>query len=174
MNHCRQQQTMVRMKSTPSKVKLVRICREIGSTTIRAFRVSWKYRCPHQSQSHRRVTNVSWLGETKEIFRLSLRSTDLSSFYFVYSFVVVADFEEDSLTPMSPMGILRESPSPNDAKWMEDFSLSSFLGHLDGPCDQSATVAAVAAARCRSPNRSVSFETYIWSILHTDVNTRIC
>lgn len=65
---------------------------------------------------------------------------------------------------MSPMGILRESPSPSDGKWFEenmhDFSLSSFLGHLDAACDQNAAVAAaataVAAKRCRSPNRCVS------------------
>lgn len=65
---------------------------------------------------------------------------------------------------MSPMGILRESPSPNDAKWFEenmhDFSLSSFLGHLDAACDQNVAVAAAASAaaarRCRSPNRCVS------------------
>lgn len=79
----------------------------------------------------------------------------------------IADFNEDNVSsqpPMSPMGILRESPSPNDAKWFEenmhDFSLSSFLGHLDATCDQNAAVAAVASAaaarRCRSPNRCVS------------------
>lgn len=68
---------------------------------------------------------------------------------------------------MSPMGILRESPSPNDAKWFEenmhDFSLSSFLGHLDAACDQNAAVAAAASVvanrRCRSPNRCVSSNT---------------
>lgn len=73
---------------------------------------------------------------------------------------------------MSPMGILRESPSPNDAKWFEenmhDFSLSSFLGHLDAACDQNAAVAAAASAaaarRCRSPNRCVSSNTIAISV----------
>lgn len=85
------------------------------------------------------------------------------------------DFNEDNVSsqpPMSPMGILRESPSPNDAKWFEenmhDFSLSSFLGHLDAACDQNAAVAAAASAaaarRCRSPNRCVSSNTIAISV----------
>ncbi|KAJ6637259.1 Protein cramped [Pseudolycoriella hygida] len=48
--------------------------------------------------------------------------------------------------PMSPMTILRQSPT--DPKWFEDnvndFSLSSFLGHLDSTCE--------AEKRRKSPN----------------------
>lgn len=58
----------------------------------------------------------------------------------------------DSQPPVSPMRILRESPVPCDSKWFEenmnDFSLSSFLGHLEANCDQSNS------RRSRSP-RSV-------------------
>lgn len=47
------------------------------------------------------------------------------------------------------MRILRESPVPADSKWFEenmnDFSLSSFLGHLEANCDQSNS------RRSRSP-----------------------
>ncbi|XP_031636606.1 protein cramped [Contarinia nasturtii] len=46
----------------------------------------------------------------------------------------------DSQPPISPMRILRESPVPSDTKWFEenmnDFSLSSFLGHLDSNCER--------------------------------------
>lgn len=42
-----------------------------------------------------------------------------------------------SQPPMSPMTMLRQSPT--DPKWFDDnvndFSLSSFLGHLETACD---------------------------------------
>lgn len=66
------------------------------------------------------------------------------------------DCFSDSMSqpPMSPMRILREMPSPADSKWfeenMQDFSLSSFLGHLDQSCDHPNT-----PRRSRSPNRNV-------------------
>lgn len=65
-----------------------------------------------------------------------------------------SDFtDSSSQPPMSPMRILRELPCPADAKWFEenmhDFSLSSFLGHLDQSCDQNLR-------RIRSPSRHVS------------------
>lgn len=55
--------------------------------------------------------------------------------------------------PMSPMTILHEAPS--DPKWFEenmaDFSLSSFLGHLDSAvCDSNSK------QRFSSPNAEVS------------------
>lgn len=94
-------------------------------------------------------------------------SRDIFSLIFYNFSPFFSDFDEDivsSQPPMSPIGILRESPSPNDAKWFEenmhDFLLSSFLGHLDAACDQNAAVGAAASAaaakRCRSPNRCVS------------------
>lgn len=53
---------------------------------------------------------------------------------------------------MSPMGILQDAPS--DPRWyeenMNDFSLSSFLGHLDATCEANGKSS-------RSPNRAVSF-----------------
>lgn len=75
----------------------------------------------------------------------------------VGSFFVAADDKPLDLTdfsynhpPMSPMTILRQSPT--DPKWFEenvnDFSLSSFLGQLDSACD--------ADKRRKSPNRDVS------------------
>lgn len=55
----------------------------------------------------------------------------------------------ESQPPISPMRILRESPVPADSKWFEenmnDFSLSSFLGHLEANCEQSNS------RRSRSP-----------------------
>lgn len=54
------------------------------------------------------------------------------------------------------MGILRESPVPAASRWFEenmnDFSLSSFLGHLESNCDQTNG----RRSRSRSPNRKVS------------------
>lgn len=56
-----------------------------------------------------------------------------SFFFFLMLLFVAADFNYNSNPPMSPMTILRQSPT--DPKWFEenvnDFSLSSFLGHLD-------------------------------------------
>lgn len=64
-----------------------------------------------------------------------------------------ADFEDNSQPSISPMGILSESPVPSASKWFEenlnDFSLSSFLGHLESNCDGRRS-------RSRSPNRVVS------------------
>ncbi|XP_055304646.1 protein cramped isoform X2 [Sitodiplosis mosellana] len=55
----------------------------------------------------------------------------------------------DSQPAISPMRILRESPVPTDSKWLDehinDFSLSSFLGHLESNCD------AANSRRSRSP-----------------------
>lgn len=65
-----------------------------------------------------------------------------------YKFTVYTDGVE-SQPSISPMRILRESPVPADSKWFEDnindFSLSSFLGHLEANCDQSNS------RRSRSP-----------------------
>lgn len=66
-----------------------------------------------------------------------------------------SDFTDSNSQPsMSPMRILRELPSPADAKWFEenmhDFSLSSFLGHLEQqPSDQNIR-------RIKSPSRNVN------------------
>lgn len=63
------------------------------------------------------------------------------------------DYEDNQ--PPSPMGILRESPSPSATKWFEenmsDFSLSSFLGHLDANYDGRRS-----RSQSRSPSRGVS------------------
>lgn len=62
-------------------------------------------------------------------------------------FFVAEDFNYNSNPPMSPMTILRQSPT--DPKWFEEnvneFSLSSFLGHLDA-CEGEK----------KSPNHEVS------------------
>lgn len=68
---------------------------------------------------------------------------------------IYSDFtDSNSQPPMSPMRILRELPSPADAKWFEenmhDFSLSSFLTHLEQPYDQNMK-------KIKSPNRNVSY-----------------
>lgn len=68
------------------------------------------------------------------------------------------DFNDpNSQPPVSPMGILRESPVPGATKWFEenmnDFSLSSFLGHLEANCDPNSS----RRSSSRSPNRRVSF-----------------
>lgn len=69
---------------------------------------------------------------------------------------------------MSPMGILRESPSPADAKWFEenmnDFSLSSFLGHLDSTCDQNNS------KRSKSPIRSQMDSSNLSTISETSID----
>lgn len=63
----------------------------------------------------------------------------------------------DSQPSISPMRILRESPVPTDSKWLDehinDFSLSSFLGHLESNCD-------TGSRRSRSP-RCVSIHSQI-------------
>lgn len=71
------------------------------------------------------------------------------SFNFIGCFFLVYTDGVDSQPPVSPIGILRESPVPADSKWFEenmnDFSLSSFLGQLEANCEQ------VNGRRSRSP-----------------------
>lgn len=76
----------------------------------------------------------------------------------IFSIPVYTDSVE-SQPSISPMRILRESPVPADAKWFEenmnDFSLSSFLGHLEANCDQSNSRRS-RSPRCVSiPNESI-------------------
>lgn len=61
-------------------------------------------------------------------------------FIICFSFILCTEeFIYSNNPPMSPMGIIRESPT--DPKWYEDnindFSLSSFLGQLESTCDTS-------------------------------------
>lgn len=74
---------------------------------------------------------------------------------FIYCFAIDLDFVDgNSQPPVSPIGILRESPVPSATKWFEenmnDFSLSSFLGHLDSNCELNNR-----RSDSRSPNRCV-------------------
>lgn len=72
----------------------------------------------------------------------------------------------DSQPPISPMRILRESPVPTDSKWLDehinDFSLSSFLGHLESNCDASNS------RRSRSP-RCVSIHLTVFRIFQSRI-----
>lgn len=101
--------------------------------TIRAFSLLWICHCRLRYPTGT-WTNVYYL------LPICRADNDLWS---------LSDFSYNH-PPMSPMTILRQSPT--DPKWFEDnvndFSLSSFLGQLDSTCD--------ADKRKKSPNRDVS------------------
>lgn len=70
---------------------------------------------------------VRWRNENKTVVYVA---------DFLFLMLSIEEFVYSNHPPMSPMGIIRESPT--DPKWFEenlsDFSLSSFLGHLDSEC----------------------------------------
>ncbi|XP_037050338.1 protein cramped isoform X2 [Bradysia coprophila] len=109
---------------------------ETASSSNSVIEIIDESRSPEQPQKPAEVDDDPCIQSIMDLSLPSPMSNGNMDEYFSYN-----------QPPMSPMTILRQSPT--DPKWFEDnvndFSLSSFLGQLDSSCD--------ADKRRKSPNR---------------------